>query len=447
MPAIKVDFNKAPFLDSEEYYNLPVEEQNAIDDAAGYTEEATAVDAGKKIISRFDCMQWDTNKEDYCEGEIELARYNLPPEIRWKCKKCGNNGLITNFKGTPWDLSGMSKQEAQQYLDEKYNLDLFPGLGFKENYDSIASFEESMGDIMEWMENLSEEEFEDFHCTMEAEAEKIGISLDELDRGLLPAQRYQLMFSNWTDPNAPLYLRDDLPLDMLSEVGFFHNARTFLTEIAKNNGFELTKGQGNLQRKYIEVLIDKFIWPDGFLENLKDLNKVINEIDVWPLHTLRVLLDMAGMIRKYKGKFVPVKKNTHLMKEAHAGKLYQKLFSAFFKQMNMAYLTNSDPMPYQQDSIPYILFRMQFMEDEWHSIGNIMENVFLDDARFEFYSTLNPYTTPALQFYYHIMLPLKYWGLIEVRGANKSKYEFDPEEARKTPLFDAFLQFNGMFKL
>jgi|AntRauTorckE6833_2_1112554.scaffolds.fasta_scaffold14561_2 hypothetical protein len=126
MSSSKIDFHKAPQIDSEAFYDLTIEEQNAIDDATGYIEEATAIDSGQSIISRFECMKWNLNTDKYCEGEIELVRYNLPPEIRWKCKKCEDRGVIVNFEETPWDLSSLSKKEAKQFLDDKYNLDLFP---------------------------------------------------------------------------------------------------------------------------------------------------------------------------------------------------------------------------------------------------------------------------------------------------------------------------------
>jgi len=296
------------------------------------------------------------------------------------------------------------------------------------------------------MNNLSKEELEDFQQAIEEEAMEKGLYMDEFEDALTLEERDQFLFSNWREPDSPIYLRDDVPLEQLKNAHFFYNARTLLTEIEKENGFGITKKLENIQRKHVENLVEKFKWPEGFIENIKRYKKVIDEEDIWPLHTLRVFLDVARFIRKQKGKYVLVKKQAHLLEKENAGKLYQLLFSAFFRQFNMAYLYDGTPIPYQQDSIPYILYRLQLMDMGWVNFDEIMDNVFLDTAHFEFYGMLGSYTTPGDKFYYNIIRPLEFWGLVETRQLGSPDLYNGPDEARKTPLFDAFLKFNDPFK-
>ena len=34
-----------------------------------------------------------------------MRRQDVPAEIAWRCQRCGEEGVISNWPGTPWDLS------------------------------------------------------------------------------------------------------------------------------------------------------------------------------------------------------------------------------------------------------------------------------------------------------------------------------------------------------
>jgi hypothetical protein len=40
-----------------------------------------------------------------CPGTIVVVRALLPSKIEWCCPSCGEGGVISNWKGTPWDAS------------------------------------------------------------------------------------------------------------------------------------------------------------------------------------------------------------------------------------------------------------------------------------------------------------------------------------------------------
>ncbi len=435
-----IDLLDLPDLDSPEYYDLTVEQQNALDDAIMFTEEATAVQTGKKIISRSSCFEQPGQDLELCYGDVELVRYNLPPEIRWQCKKCGNKGIITNFKGSPWDLSSLPEKAAKEYLEHKYDLN--PFLDFNDFDADALPPPEIMEEIATWLESLSEEEFKDFQTSLIEETNMKEVALGLFGGGLTPDQLTALVMSNWIEPENPIFLRGDLSFEQLKDVMFFHNARVFLLELEKEGAFGLTKELENIKRKHVESLVDQFKWREKYIEHVKDYNKTIDEMDVWPLHTIRVLLDLAGLIRKYKGQFVLVKKNAHLLKEEYAGELYRLLFNTFFKKMNIAYLSNGEPIPNQQDSFPFILYRMQLMDNDWSPLFKMKECVFLAGAEQEFFEQLWVYQDPNWVFYQNIVKPLEVWGLVETRGMQEQDFGYNPDEVRITPLFDSFLQFN-----
>jgi hypothetical protein len=40
-----------------------------------------------------------------CVGRIVVRRQEAPAQIRWACPVCDDNGVITSWQGTPWDLT------------------------------------------------------------------------------------------------------------------------------------------------------------------------------------------------------------------------------------------------------------------------------------------------------------------------------------------------------
>ena len=40
-----------------------------------------------------------------CSGSLQVMLTELPAQIRWLCPSCGDNGIITHWRGTPWDMS------------------------------------------------------------------------------------------------------------------------------------------------------------------------------------------------------------------------------------------------------------------------------------------------------------------------------------------------------
>jgi hypothetical protein len=82
-------------------------------------------------------------------------------------------------------------------------------------------------------------------------------------------------------------------------------------------------------------MLDRMTWPGGYLDHLHAVNKVINEQDVFPLHIIRIILDLSGLLLITKGVFSASNKGKQLLKEDQAGVLYHVLFKAHFQLMNL----------------------------------------------------------------------------------------------------------------
>ena len=78
--------------------------------AAEVVEAATSNAAGVPFESTIQCRRRPGRQP--CEGHLEVRRQDLPPEIHWICTACRDEGLVRNWKGTPWDFAGVPHRAA-----------------------------------------------------------------------------------------------------------------------------------------------------------------------------------------------------------------------------------------------------------------------------------------------------------------------------------------------
>ena len=63
---------------------------------------ATAVDAGIGWVSALTCDRRPGHKS--CPGHIALFRTDIPASIEWRCTACRDEGVISGWERTPFDL-------------------------------------------------------------------------------------------------------------------------------------------------------------------------------------------------------------------------------------------------------------------------------------------------------------------------------------------------------
>lgn len=128
--------------------------------------------------------------------------------------------------------------------------------------------------------------------------EMSGVSWDQL---------IQLMRSDRDDDRGPIRFNRALSLQELRNAEKLHRARTFLSAVVESGGVKATVA-GNLNRAFVGRMVGCMTWPDDYLEHLHEVNKVVNEQDVFPLHIVRILLEPSGLLVLRKGVFSASKK-------------------------------------------------------------------------------------------------------------------------------------------
>ncbi len=70
---------------------------------------ATAGDAGVSWVSALVCKRRPAHRA--CPGRTEVVRTDVPASIRWRCTSCADEGVISGWEGSPFDLRPRGVQE------------------------------------------------------------------------------------------------------------------------------------------------------------------------------------------------------------------------------------------------------------------------------------------------------------------------------------------------
>src|SRR5580693_9035574 len=63
---------------------------------------ATSGDAGTSWVTALSCRRRPGNRP--CRGHIAVFRADLPAPIEWRCSSCGDEGVVSGWENSPFDL-------------------------------------------------------------------------------------------------------------------------------------------------------------------------------------------------------------------------------------------------------------------------------------------------------------------------------------------------------
>lgn len=161
----------------------------------------------------------------------------------------------------------------------------------------------------------------------------------------VPSKRGPTVTRPLEEPNpyrmGTLALSGSIAAEALADSRLLHNA-SFLLAAAATEPITATKTLGNLNRRFVGLAVEGMRWPEGYIEDVRYLNKVVDEEDVRTLNLLRIALVNGGMLRRHRGAFVTTKRGRHLIEPGREGALFLALWVAYFLETNLGY---SDRMP------------------------------------------------------------------------------------------------------
>lgn len=257
--------------------------------------------------------------------------------------------------------------------------------------------------------------------------------------GLSPVQVDRLLFNKWPGPESPLKLAEDLSFDESGEPLFLIDTRIMLNALIEIDGVKATP-KGNLNLKFIQLMVDNLRWPSEYDAIFWRLLKRPTEQQLRFLQVLRVVLTEAGLMRKYKGKFVITKLGRKMVEPVRAGELYHHLFVTFFQDFNLAFLDRCSMAPEVQDHIIYSFYAVSARANEPVVMRDLAPQLFLPALGFDEPDDEDVFYEAAILAFTRIVKPLVNFGLLDMD--DPPRISRGDVRVQKTPLFDRFIQFS-----
>ena len=254
---------------------------------------------------------------------------------------------------------------------------------------------------------------------------------------LLEPDSAQALRAEPSADNPTLRLAVDLPDEAFAGSAFVRNALIVLRRIDDEFLPGLTD-KGHFGREMVASMRDAMTWPGMEATEQFREGKALREGDVWELHLLHRLMDLAGLIegRAVLCQLTPL--GREMLEPGRRGALQALLFRHLYWRADLSQFVETFPrgLPgrWPQDDIGVILWGLSNVAGEWQSADTLRT---LTAVRDDSVAGLH-WNAEGTMFAGRVLQPLRWFGLLEYRGP--------PERAevgwRKTALFDRFLSFD-----
>ena len=128
---------------------------------------------------------------------------------------------------------------------------------------------------------------------------------------------------------------------------------------------------------------------------------------------------------------------------AKAGDLFERLFHAFFRRLNLGYLDRAPAAESVQATSPYALCRLsQVLHEGTHTSTDLMAELFLPEVQDALREEPSNGHMAELTLKTRILNPLQDFGLLTLEPAHPEDTSPWFVTVRKTPLFGRFVALN-----
>ena len=252
----------------------------------------------------------------------------------------------------------------------------------------------------------------------------------------LTEQQFYAFVEDKLDGAGPCRVQEDLAFAALADTTVLPNARLFLMAL-DDSGTRLT-ARGNLNRKFVEMLLDRFQWHGCDAAEIRSVCKAINEQDFAPAMYLHAVFRLAGLVRSERGLLKLTRLGHRLLPEAQAGRLQAMLFRTTFARFNPAYLDRFNMPEVFAPQISLILYLIGQFCTDWREAGALMRSVTFPTK--ELTEPRYP-DLPVTAFEARVLRYLCWFGLMEkARPAANDDWR-QPRLYRKTALYERTLRF------
>jgi hypothetical protein len=170
--------------------------------------------------------------------------------------------------------------------------------------------------------------------------------------GLTPDQAFCMLYAPFTSPETVCFSTGIQPDEHTGVMRVF----IALVEAIGESGLKAT-ATGNLPLKFCKTLAQQLREEEKDNDaRLLLIGGIRSEKDLEVLHCTRLVAQLAGLIRKYRGKFVLTRKCRDMLACEDYGCLYFELFMAYSTKFNWGYRDGHAEAEIVQASFLYTLF-------------------------------------------------------------------------------------------
>jgi len=219
---------------------------------------------------------------------------------------------------------------------------------------------------------------------------------------------------------------------------------SLLVDACEDNGLKAT-AKGYLPAQFCREAAIAALGEEGVKE-MTFGSEVRKELDFRELHVVRLVAQMAGLIRKYRGRFLRTKKCEKYLSSASNGTLYLELFTAYTRTFNWAYSDGYNDIAIIQEAFLFSLFLIHRFGDEFRC-STFYEEKFLQ----AFPTALDEVSDPVyggkeeqLKRCYSLRTMKRFahfFGLIEMDSDSPMLIR-QSYKMKKSPLLDQLLSFH-----
>lgn len=143
--------------------------------------------------------------------------------------------------------------------------------------------------------------------------------------GLTPNEMYRLLHDVYSE-HSPIRLANEMDDNTLNQIPLFRLAEIFLRILERENTIKLTPGGALPQRILVELYDKRIILEDAIEQGYA---KVRREIDCRAIQSARITVELAGFVKKTKGKLSLTKAGSKVMVAGDRNIFFKKFIQTY----------------------------------------------------------------------------------------------------------------------
>jgi hypothetical protein len=314
------------------------------------------------------------------------------------------------------------------------------GSGKKYKHCCLSPLSSVKSEFQEFIENQPAGSIEDLQALTDGfMLRRNQQPLDDF-HGLSPGQMHRLLHYPFDSPDLVRFSETVTGIPSAQLL-------TLAEQIAGAAGEQGLKAtaRGNLPQKLCREAARVF-YRNLPADDIHHAIRVNKEQDFLELNVARIVLELGGLLRKSKGRFLLTRKFQRLASSQQSSALYPALLRTYCMDFNWAYQDGYDEAGFIQQSFAFTLYLLARYGEDWRSSS------FYTDCYFQAFpmavdefeaSAWSSSEDTARRCFGHRVLKLffRFTGLAEIEKAPGDQLFFEDFRIRKLPLLDEAVRF------